>query len=139
MADNARIDTLVSTLLAHGDRHDQACWFGSMALTRDEFLEPSCGTTACAAGWARALFGRPGLLVIRTTGGIFEEARRLLGLTHGQASFIFIKTSWCRYPEETAIAALKHVKDHPRVTCPELAREFCPDPLAPGNARTRAR
>lgn len=139
MADSERIDTLISHLIAHGDRHAQQEWVVvTGALDRARMAEwPAaigghCGTTACAGGWAILLFGTDGEVLAlaglepdqafgvvgayaQTDLNILETARRILGLTRQQAEFIFAATAILGSPrsEEAAIMALKHVKDHP--------------------------
>ncbi len=123
MADNARIDTLVSTLLAHGDRHDQDVWRGGCTIS--EFREPSCQSSGCAGGWAEVLFGtEEGYEAHRQAAFGGEYARELLGLTSAQAQFVFYGTLGCEDPEWAAVGALKHLKDHPGATWHELEDEF---------------
>lgn len=77
-------------------------------------LPTACGTTACVAGWAVALFGDPGFKI---AGGseIWDVARELLGLSPSQADWLFLGVF--AYPKE-----LNRISDAEAVAaCRQLA------------------
>lgn len=126
MADNARIDTLVSTLIMAGkERHYQGTWYSHtytyegkkpwQQMTAGDFLDEKCGTTACAAGWAKVLFMDKDKCIVEEEAP-YGFARKVLGLTPGQASVLFLDFA----SREAVIAGLKYIKDHPDASEYEL-------------------
>lgn len=124
MTDTARIDTLISTLLADRDHHRQTLFFSGMN-NYNQPIESLCGTTSCAGGWAIRLFGPQDKTLRQALEAAGHEmfgayAQELLGLTEEQADFIFYGTLDYSEQEEAVIVALKHLKDHPDATPQEL-------------------
>lgn len=119
MADNEKIDTLVSTLLLNSDRHYQGTWYGYFQglSTPQEFMKDDCGTTACAAGFTKAIWGPKDQPL---TEGVtpWNFAMDELDLTRGQAEFLFLDTM----DGEAVIRGLKYLKDHPHATNAELKK-----------------
>lgn len=129
MADNARLDTLVSALLNAGPRHTQRMFFTGKApgMTAGQFLRADCGTSACAGGWTILLFApedQPLQAPSWANGSHADWARALLGISEAQAEFLFFGTLHYVPPEAAVIAALKYLKDHPEATAVEMDAEL---------------
>jgi len=142
MANNAKIDEILGYLLAYPQAHDQETYFDSWAgaLTtgddpsRDPLtqLRSECGTTGCIAGWTIASIARRDETITAAADRCCREAGlavddidaaawHILGITSGIGYAIF----YC-FDNETAIARLKYVKDHPGATPGELIAA-CPE------------
>lgn len=75
-------------------------YFNTSPATAEEFLEGSCGTTACVAGWAVVCAGLP----IKSSFLDAEaDGQTLLGLTDKQARRLFYANDdsvWWEYADE---------------------------------------
>src|SRR6202012_595894 len=90
-------------------------WGNISTQARDEYdsFRPKCGTVGCVAGWAKILLDPQGLKarmfleakksidlydfpVARSVDSVISQARKLLGLTPGQAKRIFLPSHWER-------------------------------------------
>lgn len=69
--------------------------FSMSAWFRKRPSAPNCGTTACIAGWARALStDKTPSQLIPYKFTTFEYGRRKLGITNHQANVLFFRDCW---------------------------------------------
>lgn len=94
--DQARVQELRDFLAAHPKSHDQSTWVEVPLRTVENYAEPDCGTTGCAAGWTCLLNGdrlqESGIACVVVEGqsvGVPERAQELLGLNNLQCTQLF--------------------------------------------------
>lgn len=94
-----RLRQIQKLILKYPQRFDLYNWYGVGAVPdkRDRFIyvvpameAPSCGTTACIAGWAVAKYDGT---VIRED-SMEKQAAEILGLTKRQAGRLFYIDDW---------------------------------------------
>jgi len=80
-------------ILKEPEQFQMRTWFTSWSYS----TIPNCGTAACIGGWAVSLkhgrTPRDERMAI-PKGGVFEAARRAVGLTTKQAHLLFIPINW---------------------------------------------
>jgi hypothetical protein len=67
---NELLRQVVNQIIKHPETWDQSNWH--------------CGSSHCVGGWAQVMGGRE-----PDAARVFEDARKLLGLSEGQASWLF--------------------------------------------------
>jgi hypothetical protein len=131
----ARRRELADLLVAKGDdgQHDQSWWLENIRLlSKPGHSEPiplvdlakSCGTTACAAGWAVLMYGprnataRPNnggtVFVGDRTWNVSSLAEKLLGLTPEQGAMLWYAS------RSKVITRLRYLADNPSATSLEI-------------------
>lgn len=109
------------TILKRPDQFEMDAWFSEqLVLGHTEQCKPAggCGYAACIAGWAIVLSDKRSNKInvakhyselVHYNNDIFERARKLLGLTCGQANFLFLEWRWpsdFKYPYRKSMSPL---------------------------------